>query len=203
MIKFQNTFSQHILWQIAKKWHAFRIYMVQLTWCKLTCDKLWRCTCFSCIYIAQILNQTIKNANKFFHAIFELFAAVYMRILFCWVMKLLHRVNGWGSTSLLIRLYHGAKKKSVLCKELQTFSLTVCIQIYWKQQQPCISTHSLMALLIVTAVNIGRVIATGTLWECQFCRKTIKENISSNMLESSTFPQTEEMKVWWKETCPF
>lgn len=99
MIKFQNTFSQHILWQIAKKWHAFRIYVVQLTWCKMTRDKLWRYTCFSCIYIAQILNQNINNANKFFHVIFELFAAVYMRILFCWVMKLLHRVTGWGSIS--------------------------------------------------------------------------------------------------------
>ena len=99
MIEFQNTFSQHILWQIAKKWHAFRIYVVQLTWCKLTRDKLWRYTRFSCIYIAQILNQNINNANKFFLVIFELFAAVYTRILFWWVMKLLHRVTGWGSIS--------------------------------------------------------------------------------------------------------
>jgi len=31
MIKFKNRFAQHIMRQIAKVWHAFRIYVAQLT----------------------------------------------------------------------------------------------------------------------------------------------------------------------------
>ena len=119
-------------------------------------------------------------------------------------------------------------------KELQTFSISVCIQVKWNtnlmqvgvsfdlyydarkhkikmyafkfigSNSSCrISTHLLMALLLVTAVNIGRVTTTGTLWACQFWRKTSKTDISFNRLESSAFPQTEEMKVWWRETCLF